>query len=178
MPKDGVIIRARIAQFAMSVVETCPVVREGNPAAESFRQTIWNNCVSLDVEDLQRRMVRTAMSDDVRQEAAILRYACNINCSRDPTSAQSWVNQDDILSEYPVSHDDGWLFFVFVTLQKEIAVANVPGFGDGWNRQELTDPLLNSIPTGNSIEMYTGEEDLLFEQLSSSRRSLVLYPAA
>src|SRR6266436_5140013 len=99
MPQNGTVVRARVMHFTVGIVESCPVGSEGNPTAKPFGETIRQNLVPCNVKDLQSRVIGTAVSDGIGEEATILGNRSNSNGSRDSACTQCRVNQDSLFPE-------------------------------------------------------------------------------
>src|SRR5258707_2161288 len=130
MPKCCLVVWPRIVRFAMRVVETGGVWSKDRSSAKPIGEPVRKNDIVFDIQNLQRGVIGSTLSDGVSQKAAILRDGGNADGCRRARSAQSGVNEDSLLSEESFFHDNRVLLAISLAPQKEGAGADFPKVGD------------------------------------------------
>jgi hypothetical protein len=161
----------------MGVIKSGAVRSENKPGTEAFWKPIRKHDEPLHVQDFERRVIRTALPDRVREETTIRRDRGDRDSYRVPASTLGWVNQNGFRPKQPVPHDYVRLLPVFLALEEKVVVADVPRLGDNFfDSQQLSNPCPNSLSVRNRIEIRACVGGLFFEPLPRSRRVLILEP--
>src|SRR5437879_421967 len=99
-------------------------------------------------------MISSTLSNEVGQKSGILRDSGNADGSQSASTAEIGVNENSFVPAKPFSHHDRVLLAIWLPLQKQIAIANVPRFRNNiLEHQEFLDPSSNCVSPWNGIEI-------------------------